>query len=95
MKRKKRGLLICADDLAANTICTIHDGDEMYKFLLGDAMRIKAINLPFVVVKLLSRSDAPPITLDVRMCNLMPVTEDFVAAQASEQTPRVSLIVPA
>jgi hypothetical protein len=48
---------------------------------LGLALRVRAINLPFLVVDVLAQPDEGPVTLDVRTARFMRLTPEFVAAQ--------------
>jgi hypothetical protein len=48
----------------------------------GQAVRVKAINLPYVVGQPTTDPSHAPVTLDVRFMNLMRVTEEFAMAQA-------------
>lgn len=85
---KNKGLLLAADDLEIGRLVAIHHGSRQYRDLRGASLQITAINLPFVVARLVPRPDIPPLTLNVRDCVFMPVTEDYAAAQA-QQTPVV------
>jgi hypothetical protein len=49
--------------------------------LAGQAFKLAAVNLPFVVGKLVVSPDLPALTLDVRLVALMKVTRAFVRAQ--------------
>ncbi len=78
----RKGLLLHADDLAIDTVCTIHSWHDGRHFWCGDALVVKAINLPSVVAKFVAQpEDWPSITLDLREVALMPVSPDFVEAQ--------------
>jgi hypothetical protein len=84
MKSKHRkGLLLHADDLEIGAVCTVHHwNDHQRHFWCGDALVVKAINLPFIVAKFAAQpQDWPSITLDLREVALMPVSPDFVEAQ--------------
>lgn len=86
-KHKKKGLLLAPDDLTIGKYVAVHSvkgSDQAFPFL-GHAAEIRAINLPFVVVKPVGHPEMD--TLDVRFLNLMPVTEEFVKAQTPQQTP--------
>jgi hypothetical protein len=87
MKRRK-GLLLAADDLQVGQLVAIHHGTRQYRDFRGASLQITAINLPFVVARMVPRPDLPPFTLNVRDCVFMPVSEEFAAAQA-QQTPVV------
>jgi hypothetical protein len=47
----RKGLLLHPDDLEIGTVCTIHRWHDGRRFWCGDALVVKAINLPFVVAK--------------------------------------------
>lgn len=87
MKRRK-GLLLAADDLEVGRLVAIHHGTRQYRDFCGASLQITAINLPFVVARLLPRPEISPLTLNVRDCVFMPVSEEFAAAQG-QQTPVV------
>lgn len=82
--RKKKGLLLAADDLEVGKHIAVHSvkwtKDPMPFF--GVASEVKAINLPFVIVQPVGSTETA--TLDVRYLNLMPVTDEFVRAQQSK-----------
>lgn len=90
MKRKK-GLLLAADDLQVGRLIAIHHGSRQYRDYRGASLQITAINLPFVVARMVPRPDIPPLTLNVRDCVFMAVTEEYAAAQTwtAQQTPVV------
>ena len=77
MKRRKKGLLLHPDDMQIGRLCTVHYG---WPFLDGQAHRITAINLPFVVLAPYAGRNSS-VTIDVRITTLMAVTQDFADAQ--------------
>ena len=81
---RRKGLLLAVDDLEIGKLVAIHHASMEFRQLRGISLRIAAINLPFIVAKLVPRPDIPPLTLNVRECRFMPVTEDFAAAQTQE-----------
>ena len=84
-KRKRKGLLLAADDLAVGKYIAVHsikDSDQPLPFF-GIASEIRAINFPYVVVKPVGNHETA--TIDVRYLNLMPVTQEFVQAQTPQQ----------
>ena len=83
MKRKRRGLLLQADDLDVGRWVAIHHWRHQPDCNqgLGHALIIKAINLPFVVVQPHGEPQYEPAILDVREAAFMFVTQDFVNAQ--------------
>jgi len=83
---KGKGLLLNVDDLEKGQQLAIHHCSE-WTYLLGESLRITAINLPFVVGRLLAHPDAQPVTVDIRNCGLMPVTDEYVAAQQGKEVP--------
>lgn len=85
---RRKGLLLAADDLQVGRLVAIHHGTRQYRDFCGASLQITAINLPFVVARLVPRPDIPPLTLKVRDCVFMPVSEDYAAAQA-QQSPVV------
>lgn len=81
LNRRKKGLLLAADDLEVGKYVAVHSAKESNDPLpfFGVAAEVRAINLPFVVVQPVGCKDTA--TVDVRYLNLMPVTEEFVRAQ--------------
>ena len=82
LNRKKKGLLLAPDDLWVGMYISVHSlkGSNKPMPYFGRAGEITAINLPFVIVRVVGGTEVA--TLDVRYMNLMPVTEEFVLAQA-------------
>jgi len=84
MKRRnpwRKSLLLAPDDLEVGKYVAVHslkDSKQALPFS-GHASEIRAINLPFVVVKPVG--DYGIITIDVRYLNLMSISEEFVQAQ--------------
>ena len=60
---------------------------------MGAAFRIKAIELPYVVVQPIGHPDTPPTVLDIRAVSLMLVSEAF--AKAQQMTPTRKTAKPA
>jgi hypothetical protein len=85
-----KGLLVQPDDLQVGEYYAVHgiknDPAEAHP-IFGQAFRLKAVNLPFVVGTLVSDPEHPALTFDVRYLNLMRVTPDFVKAQAPSHGP--------
>jgi hypothetical protein len=83
--RKRKGLLLAPDDLAVGKFIAVHSikGSSQLLPFFGHAGEVMAINLPFVIV--LPVGGHAPATVDVRYVNLMPVTDDYVRAQAAHQ----------
>ncbi len=79
---KKKGLLLQADDLEVGRLVTIHHWRDRRSCGLGHAYRLKALNLPYVVVQPLGGENRRPIILDLRQVCLMPISEEFADAQA-------------
>jgi hypothetical protein len=78
---KDKGLILAADDLQVGMAVAIHSWRDDKKHWLGDGLEIKAICLPYLVVKFVSVQEWPSVTLDTRQVKLMAVTPEFVAAQ--------------
>jgi len=83
-KRKRSSLLLAPDDLEVGKFIAVHSvkGSDQPLPFFGIASEIKAIDLPFVVVKPVSGNETA--TIDVRYLNLMRVSEEFVLAQAPQ-----------
>lgn len=78
---KEKSLILAADDLQVGQHVAIHSWRDDKKHWLGDALEIKAVCLPYLVVKFVSVKEWPSVTLDTRQVNLMQVSPEFVAAQ--------------
>lgn len=78
---KEKSLILAADDFQVGHHIAIHSWRDAKKHWLGDALEIKAICLPYLVVKFVSVQEWPSVTIDTRQVNLMAVTPEFVAAQ--------------
>jgi hypothetical protein len=78
---KDKSLILAADDLQVGQQVAIHSWRDEKKHWLGDALEIKAICLPYLVVKFISQQEWPSVTLDARQVNLMQVSPEFVTAQ--------------
>jgi hypothetical protein len=85
-KRKRKGLLLAPDDLEVGRFIAVHStkGSDQPQPFFGLATEIKAINRPFVVVRSVANDEIA--TLDIRYLNIMPVTQEFVQAQAPHRT---------
>ena len=83
-KAKGRGLVVQADDLEiGNYYCVLglkNGSDEEPIQISGMAFRLMAMNLPFVIGRLVSRPN-PPLTFDSRFVTFMRVSDDYVHAQ--------------
>jgi hypothetical protein len=85
-KRKKKGLLLAPDDLEVGRFIAVHStkGSNRPLPFFGLAAEVKAINLPFLVVRMVGTDEI--VTIDVRLLNIMPVTREFAHAQAPHKT---------
>jgi len=89
-KARRKGLLIQPDDFQVGRFYAVYglkDGPQEPLPVAGMAFRLHAVNLPFVVGKLVSDPDHPPLTFDVRFLTFMPVSDDFVQAQRPDPAP--------
>jgi hypothetical protein len=84
--RRQKGLILAADDLQKGLLVTIHHWRDRREWGMGVALRIDAINLPYVVAQPLNEAEARPAILDLRRLRLMPVSEEFARAQANGST---------
>jgi hypothetical protein len=86
----KAGLLVPPDDLQVGRFYAVYgiknDPAETHP-VFGQAFRLKAVNLPFLVGELVSDPEHPALTFDVRHLDLMRVTPDYVKAQAPSHVP--------
>ena len=81
---KRKGLIVQPDDLEIGEFYAVYGTkngpDEEPIQISGMAFRLMAMNLPFVVGRLVSRPN-PPLTFDSRFLTFMRVSEDYVMAQ--------------
>ncbi|MGH7170675.1 MAG: hypothetical protein ACRELG_10390 [Gemmataceae bacterium] len=84
--RRRNGLLVAADDLQPGLLVTIHHWRDRREWGMGVALRIEAINLPYLVAQPLNDAEARPAILDLRRMRLMRITEEFARAQATGTT---------
>src|SRR5437016_2062327 len=84
----KKGLLVAPDDLRLGRFYAVHSlkhvPDEPVN-VAGQAFKVAAINLPFIVGKIVSDASHPAITFDIRYLNFMKVTSEYVKAQQASQ----------
>lgn len=84
---KKKGLICTPDDFTVGeTYCVL--GLKRSKRpipIAGQAFKIVAMNLPFIVVELATVNQNPPVTIDTRFVNLMKVDRSFALAQIGQQ----------
>lgn len=78
----KHGGLVREDDLEKNQLLCVHSikGTTEAAPIMGQALLVTAICLPFFTAKLVSNPQEV-LTLDCRSVNLMRVTRDFAEAQ--------------
>jgi hypothetical protein len=87
---RRKGLIVQPDDLGIGEFYAVYglkrESEEPVQ-ISGMAFRLMAMNLPFVVGRLVSRPN-PPLTFDSRFLTFMKVSEDYVQAQRpAEDTP--------
>lgn len=88
---KKDGIVLAEDDLeVGQRVCVyaLKRAPDESAPILGQALEVKAICLPYVVGQLLSDPAKPILTLDCRFLYLMRVTTEFVAAQEAGTAPQ-------
>ncbi len=88
---KKRGIVLAEDDLeVGQRVCvySLKRSPDESAPILGQALEVKAICLPYIVGRLLSDPAKPILTLDCRFLHLMRVTKEFVAAQEAAPSPQ-------
>ena len=88
MKKDRRhtGMILAADDLQPGLLVTIHNWRDRREWGMGVALRIDAINLPYIVAQPLNDAEARTAILDLRRLRLMRVSEEFARAQANGST---------
>jgi len=81
----KRSTIVASDDLDPGQFYAVYGfkGCDEPCPIAGKAFKLTAIELPFVVGRLVECPHHPPVTLDTRMLDLMRVSEEFVKAQTS------------
>ena len=84
-QRKKKGLILRADDLEVGRYVTVLRWKDRRPFGLGHAVRITAIHLPYLV-GLPVGEECQTVTLDIRDVYLMTVSEEYAKAQAGPST---------
>jgi hypothetical protein len=84
---KKKGLLLRADDLEAERLVTIHHWRDGRRTGMGRAYRVRAVNLPYVVLQPLGAESDRRFTLDLRRAVLMPISAEYAEAQAEGPPP--------
>lgn len=80
--KKRKGLVCQADDFEIGGLYTVlgfKNQPNLHVAYAGQAFKIKAINLPFVVVDMVGAD--MPATLDTRLLNVMKVSKEFAEAQ--------------
>ena len=86
---KRKGCFLQPDDLEAGQLICVHsctDGDRVAGE--GMALKVLAVQLPFVVVKPLGNPCWQPCTFNVADYRLMRVSEEFARAQQEVEPPR-------
>ena len=82
-KHHSHGTIIYPDDLELNAFYAVHGAkhsDEPIP-IAGMAFKLTAMNLPFLIGKLVCDPAHAPVTFDARYLQLMAVTAEFVQAQ--------------
>jgi hypothetical protein len=82
VKDIKKGIILAADDLEPGQLIAVYNIKQNPNDpagILGQALIVKAINLPFVVAE--SYVSHEILTLDDRFLNFMRVTKKFAEAQ--------------
>ena len=80
------GTILADDDLEIGQLLCVHSmkGNNEPVPVLGQSVMVKAICFPFFVVQMLSDPRLPIFTFDVRMMNMMRVSQEYVKAQQVE-----------
>lgn len=93
-KRPRRnGLIVHPDDLEIGRFYAVYglkDGLSETLPVSGLSFRLLAMNLPFLVGKLVNDPTHPPLTFDTRFMSFMKVTDDYVKAQQPQQAENAS-----
>ena len=87
-KTRTNGLVVQADDLQIGGFYAVvglkRDKNRPVP-ISGQAFKVKAIDFPFMIGKLVSDPGNPPITFDVRYLSFMRVSLEYVQAQQPQQ----------
>jgi hypothetical protein len=78
------GVVLGPDDFEVGQLVCVYNmkkAPDEAASIMGQSVEIKAICLPYFVVKVLSDASNPIITLDSRFLNMMKVTKEFAQAQ--------------
>lgn len=81
---KSRSVLLAEDDLEVGQHVCVYGLKRSPREgapIMGQALEVKAVCLPYFVGQLLADPAKPTVTLDCRFLRLMRVTKEFVAAQ--------------
>ena len=83
-KRNRRSVIVQPDDLQVGTYYAVYGAKGIHEPvpIAGEAFQVKAINLPFVVGRMVNPQAPPAVTFDVRYLDFMRITEDYAKAQA-------------
>lgn len=84
----RKSLNLAQDDLEVGMLIAVVSikGSDLFLPFSGLAAKMRAINLPFVVVQPVGQPDT--ITLDLRYFNIMEVSAEFAEAQKPTFCPR-------
>jgi hypothetical protein len=88
-KSRRTGLIVHPDDLEVGKSYAVYglkNGSEEPVPISGMAFKLLAMNLPFLVGKLVSDPDHPPLTFDSRFLTFMKVSDEYMNAQRPEPT---------
>jgi hypothetical protein len=87
---RRTGLLVHPDDLQVGKFYAVygvkHDPEQTHP-VFGQVFKLTAVNVPFLVGKLVADPAHPAVTLDVRFLGFMKLTPDFVKAQTPSHVP--------
>lgn len=53
---------------------------EFYGGLVGEPLKILAVELPFIMVRNMERIAAPQFSVDTRKCELIPISREYALA---------------
>lgn len=87
-KRNVPGTILAEDDMEVGQYVCIYNlkNNNECAPIMGQALHILALCLPYIVAQILSDPALPVVTVDCRYLNFMRVTPEFVKAQQEGAT---------
>ena len=83
-KIRTKGVIVYPDDLEIGQFYAVYglkNGTEQPVQIAGQSFRLIAMNLPFLIGKVVCDPAHAPVTFDARFLTLMKVSDEYVQAQ--------------